>query len=95
MDSRDPLDRPLFGGPTSVDRVLNLVVAVLTGLMVTVTLISALAFPSWPPNGINIFFGLVIVLICASHLVLEAQGIYEHPKSLSLSNPACIADMET
>lgn len=67
---RDLLDRPLFGAPTSVDRVLNLVVAVLTGLMVMVTLISALVFPQWPPNGINVFFGLVIVLICASHLVL-------------------------
>ncbi|RUS75964.1 hypothetical protein EGW08_016271, partial [Elysia chlorotica] len=35
-----------------------------------VTLISALVFPAWPPNGVNVFFGLVIVLICASHLVL-------------------------
>ncbi|XP_005089922.1 transmembrane protein 243 [Aplysia californica] len=72
MDHRelDPLDRPLFGAPRSSDRVINLVVGLLTGLMVFVTLISAFVFPSWPPDGVNVFFAFVIVLICGSHLLL-------------------------
>ncbi|XP_059179441.1 transmembrane protein 243-like [Physella acuta] len=66
----DPLDRPLFGAPSSVDRVVNLVIGTVTGIIVLVTLISAFVFPQWPPDGVNVFFALVIVLICASHLVL-------------------------
>ncbi|CAL1545893.1 unnamed protein product [Lymnaea stagnalis] len=66
----DPLDRPLFGGPTSTDRVVNLVVGTIVGIMVLVTLISAFVFPQWPPDGVNVFFALVILLICASHLLL-------------------------
>lgn len=66
----DPVDRPLFGDRRPVDRVLNLVVGVFTGLVVLITLISAFAFPHWPPNGVNIFFAIVIALICGSHIVL-------------------------
>ncbi|XP_025107821.1 transmembrane protein 243-like [Pomacea canaliculata] len=67
----DPADRPLFGDsrrPT--DRVLNLIVGVFTSLIVVITLISAFIFPSWPPNGINVFFAIIIVLICCSHSLL-------------------------
>lgn len=35
-----------------------------------VTLISAFVFPTFPPNGINVFFAVVIVMICGSHLLL-------------------------
>ncbi|KAK7489733.1 hypothetical protein BaRGS_00019128 [Batillaria attramentaria] len=66
----DPVDRPLFGERRPVDRVLNLVVGVFTALVVLITLISAFVFPHWPPNGVNVFFAIVIVMICGSHLVL-------------------------
>ncbi|KAL8558204.1 hypothetical protein ACOMHN_036293 [Nucella lapillus] len=66
----DPVDRPLFGERRPVDRVLNLIVGTFTALVVLVTLVSSVVFPKWPPNAINIFFALVIVFICSSHLVL-------------------------
>ncbi|XP_064606258.1 transmembrane protein 243-like [Liolophura sinensis] len=66
----DPAQKPLFGEPKSRDRVANLVVGVLTSIAVLVTLISAFIFPQWPPNGVNVFFAIVIVFICGSHLLL-------------------------
>ncbi|KAH9503590.1 hypothetical protein Btru_066926 [Bulinus truncatus] len=68
----DAIDRPLFGTPraSARDRVINLIFGVLTGIIVLVTLISAFVFPHWPPDGVNVFFAFIIVLICASHLVL-------------------------
>ncbi|XP_060075414.1 transmembrane protein 243-like [Ylistrum balloti] len=66
----DPAARPLFGDPQPRDRMLNLVVAVFTSIIVAVTLISAFVFPNWPPGGTNVFFAVIIVLICASHLLL-------------------------
>ncbi|XP_076447756.1 transmembrane protein 243-like [Babylonia areolata] len=66
----DPVDRPLFGERRPVDRVLNLIVGTFTALVVLVTLVIAIIFPKWPPNVINVFFALVIVFICSSHLVL-------------------------
>ena len=50
--------------------VLTCGLSIVTGVLFQVTLISAFAFPSWPPDGVNVFFALVIVLICGSHLVL-------------------------
>ncbi|XP_061167979.1 transmembrane protein 243-like isoform X2 [Saccostrea echinata] len=52
------------------DRMINLVVGVFTSIVVAVTLISAFIFPSFPPNGINVFFAIIIVMICGSHLLL-------------------------
>ncbi|KAJ8302225.1 hypothetical protein KUTeg_021212 [Tegillarca granosa] len=66
----DPASTPLFGDPQPRDRMLNLVVGILTSIAVLVTLISAFVFPHLPPNGVNVFFAVVIVMICASHLVL-------------------------
>ncbi|ESO96168.1 hypothetical protein LOTGIDRAFT_188312 [Lottia gigantea] len=69
-EEANEIERPLFGEPRRADRVLNLVVGTFTSIVVLVTLVSAFAFPKWPPNGINIFFALIIVFICGSHLLL-------------------------
>ncbi|KAL5014178.1 hypothetical protein ScPMuIL_008448 [Solemya velum] len=66
----DPAEKPLFGDPQPRDRVFNLVVGILTSIVVLITLISAFVFPQWPPNGINVFFAVVIVMICSSNLLL-------------------------
>ncbi|KAK3103272.1 hypothetical protein FSP39_018029 [Pinctada imbricata] len=52
------------------DRMVNLVVGVFTSIAVLVTLISAFIFPEFPPVGVNVFFAVIIVLICSSHLFL-------------------------
>ncbi|XP_053377970.1 transmembrane protein 243-like isoform X1 [Mercenaria mercenaria] len=68
------------------DRVCNLVVATFTGILVVVTLVSAFIFPHWPPNGINIFFAVVMVFVGFAHLLLifwYRQGDLE-PKFLRL-----------
>ncbi|XP_062599972.1 transmembrane protein 243-like [Saccostrea cucullata] len=68
---RDAADVPLFGDHQQPrDRMINLVVGVFTSIVVAVTLISAFIFPSFPPNGINVFFAIIIVMICGSHLLL-------------------------
>lgn len=66
----DPAMRPLFGEPRPTERVGNLVVGVSTCILVAVTMISAFVFPHWPPNGINIFFAVVIFFIGCSHVLL-------------------------
>ncbi|ELT87745.1 hypothetical protein CAPTEDRAFT_227211 [Capitella teleta] len=66
----DPAGKPLFGDARPSDRVLNLIVGTFTSLFVTVTVISAIAFPSWPPRGINVYFAFCITVICGSHLTL-------------------------
>uniref|UniRef100_A0A0B6ZZ34 Transmembrane protein 243 n=1 Tax=Arion vulgaris TaxID=1028688 RepID=A0A0B6ZZ34_9EUPU len=67
----DPLDRPLFGGgPTSTDRMVNLVVGTLTVVMVVVTVVLAIVYYSKPRAGVNIFFAIVILFICGSHILL-------------------------
>ena len=43
-----------------------------TSAVLQVTLISALAFSSSRPRGMNIYFAICIVLICASHLILAS-----------------------
>ena len=55
------------------ERAINLVVGFLTALIVFITLISAFVFHETTPRGVNIFFGIVIVLICASHLTVVSQ----------------------
>jgi len=63
-------DRPLFGDVTPRDRVLNIIVGVVTSLLVVITMISAFFFPELPPKALNVYFGICIFLICASHLLL-------------------------
>ncbi|XP_070559778.1 transmembrane protein 243-like [Ptychodera flava] len=63
-------ERPLFGEQRPKDRLINLALGAFTSVLVAVTLISAFVFPKWPPNGINVYFGVCIALICASNLVL-------------------------
>lgn len=85
-DYDDPAARPLFGETHPQDRVCNLVVASFTGIIVAVTLVSAFVFPHWPPNGINIFFAVVMMFIGFSHLLLiywYRQGDLE-PKFLRM-----------
>lgn len=67
----DPASKPLFGEHRPKDRVLNLVVACITGILVAVTLVSAFVFPQGQPlNAINIFFAVVMLLVALSHLLL-------------------------
>ncbi|XP_063052221.1 transmembrane protein 243 [Engraulis encrasicolus] len=63
-------NRPLFGENSARDRIFNLAVGGFTSLVVIVTIISSFVFPAPPPKGINIFFGLCIVMISSSVLVL-------------------------
>ena len=55
------------------ERAINLVVGFLTALIVFVTLVSAFVFHEYSPRGVNIFFGVIIVLICASHLTVVSR----------------------
>ncbi|XP_014674140.1 PREDICTED: transmembrane protein 243-like [Priapulus caudatus] len=66
----DMADKPLFGESRPRDRMVNLIVGALTVILVVFTLISAFAFPSWPPLGLNVYFAICIVLICASNVLL-------------------------
>ncbi|KAH3881133.1 transmembrane protein 243-like [Dreissena polymorpha] len=66
----DPASQPLFGESHPQDRMCNLVVASLTGIIVAVTIVSAFVFPKWPPKGVNIFFAVVMLFIGGSHLML-------------------------
>merc|ERR1712002_653735 len=61
--------KPLFGESTRRDRFLNLVVGGFTSLLVTITLICGFVHPR-PPQVKNIYFAIVITLICISHLIL-------------------------
>ena len=62
-------DRPLFGEARAQDRYLNYTVGAITCLMVLETLISAFVFPL-PPKGLHVFLAAVIVMVCASELLL-------------------------
>ncbi|GFY52075.1 transmembrane protein 243 [Trichonephila inaurata madagascariensis] len=63
-------DKPLFGVSKWRDRVVNTSFAVLTSLIVSVTVISAFIFPHWPPLVLNVFFAVCISLMCMSHITL-------------------------
>lgn len=62
-------NRPLFGETSARDRIINLVVGLLTTLLVLITVISSFVVPL-PPKPINIFFAVCVLLLCGSVLVL-------------------------
>ncbi|XP_062383669.1 transmembrane protein 243b [Sardina pilchardus] len=62
-------NRPLFGETSARERIINLVVGVLTTLLVLITVISSFVVPL-PPKPINIFFAVCVLLLCGSVLVL-------------------------
>lgn len=65
--------RPLFGIPRPRDRVRNLVLGILTGMLVLITLIMAFLRPCIFPSlhdAVNVFFSLIILMICGSHITL-------------------------
>lgn len=63
-------EKPLFGETKPQDRVINLIVGGITALSVTVTLVCSFVFPKWPPVGVNIYFSVCILLLCATNLLL-------------------------
>ncbi|XP_072327051.1 transmembrane protein 243b isoform X2 [Scyliorhinus torazame] len=63
-------NRPLFGETSARDRIINIVVGVLTSLLLIVTIISSFVFPQLPPKPLNVFFVVCILLSCASIGVL-------------------------
>ncbi|XP_067929904.1 transmembrane protein 243-like [Watersipora subatra] len=71
QDQYGAIDRPLFGETSQRDRLVNLVVGCVTGVLVLITLISAFVFPTDEPvNGMNVYFALCILLILLSHIIL-------------------------
>ncbi|KAG7333395.1 hypothetical protein KOW79_003530 [Hemibagrus wyckioides] len=62
--------RLLFGETSAWNRLINLAVGGITSLLVIVTIISSFVFPTPAPNALNIFFGICIIMICSSVLVL-------------------------
>ncbi|XP_054581887.1 transmembrane protein 243 [Eptesicus fuscus] len=63
-------NRPLFGETSARDRIINLVVGILTSLLILVTLISAFVFPQPPPKPLNIFFAVCISLSTITACIL-------------------------
>ncbi|GFS82762.1 transmembrane protein 243 [Nephila pilipes] len=62
-------DKPLFGVTNTRDRVINLVVGLVTVLLFGVTLLSAF-FAKTPPRGLNIYFVICLSLVSLSHVLL-------------------------
>ncbi|XP_053479471.1 transmembrane protein 243 [Ictalurus punctatus] len=62
--------RLLFGETSAWNRIVNLTVGGFTSLLVIVTIISSFVFPTPAPNALNVFFGICIIMICSSVLVL-------------------------
>ncbi|XP_015909285.1 transmembrane protein 243 [Parasteatoda tepidariorum] len=62
-------DRPLFGDSNRRDRVVNMVLGIITTLLVLITMFSAF-FAKTPPQGLNVYFILCIFLICLGHILL-------------------------
>ncbi|XP_063067831.1 transmembrane protein 243b [Engraulis encrasicolus] len=62
-------NRPLFGETSARDRIVNLVVGLLSILLVLITVISSFVVPL-PPKPLNIFFAVCVLLLCGSVLVL-------------------------
>ncbi|KAF6023410.1 TMEM243 [Bugula neritina] len=70
-DQYEPLDRPLFGESSNRDRLVNLVVGTLTGVMVLSTVISAFAYQGDTSVKVpNVYFALCVLFILISHLIL-------------------------
>uniref|UniRef100_H3D569 Transmembrane protein 243, mitochondrial b n=1 Tax=Tetraodon nigroviridis TaxID=99883 RepID=H3D569_TETNG len=63
-------NRPLFGETSARDRIINLVVGGFTLVFVLETVVSSVVFPSLPPQPLNIFFAVCILLACGSTIVL-------------------------
>ncbi|XP_072027467.1 transmembrane protein 243-like [Amphiura filiformis] len=66
----EDVQTPLFGEQQTRDRVVNLVVGVITSITVIVTLVSAFVFGGETLEGLNIYFACVIVLICIGNILL-------------------------
>ncbi|XP_063953034.1 transmembrane protein 243-like [Lytechinus pictus] len=64
------IQTPLFGETQTWERVVNLIVGVVLVVIVTVTFISALVFPSWPPLPVNIFFSICIIFVYIGNILL-------------------------
>ncbi|XP_026783576.1 transmembrane protein 243 [Pangasianodon hypophthalmus] len=62
--------RLLFGETSAWNRIVNLTVGGFTSVLVIVTIISSFVFPTPAPNALNVFFGICIIMICSSVLVL-------------------------
>ncbi|GFR04961.1 transmembrane protein 243 [Trichonephila clavata] len=62
-------DKPLFGVTNTKDRVINLLVGLVTVLLFGVTLLSAF-FAKTPPRGLNIYFIICLSLVSLSHVLL-------------------------
>ncbi|CAI9542747.1 unnamed protein product [Staurois parvus] len=63
-------NRPLFGETSARDRIINIIVGILTSLLVLVTIISAFVFPQPPPKPVNVFFAFCILLCSITSLIL-------------------------
>ncbi|XP_012696456.1 transmembrane protein 243b [Clupea harengus] len=62
-------NRPLFGETSARDRIINLVVGLLTTLLVLITVISSFVVPL-PPKPLNIFLAVCVLLLCGAAMVL-------------------------
>uniref|UniRef100_H2ZQE2 Transmembrane protein 243 n=1 Tax=Ciona savignyi TaxID=51511 RepID=H2ZQE2_CIOSA len=67
----DDIDRPLFGVGTRRERLINLIIGIVTSLCVLATLISAFIFPqNNQVHALHIYFATCIVLVCMNLLTL-------------------------
>ncbi|XP_071487372.1 transmembrane protein 243-like [Diadema setosum] len=64
------IQTPLFGETQTWERVVNLAIGIISMVIVTITFISALVFPSWPPLPVNILFACCIIFVCAGNIAL-------------------------
>ncbi|KAF7698917.1 hypothetical protein HF521_003659 [Silurus meridionalis] len=62
--------RLLFGETSTWNRIVYLAVGGFTSVFVIITIISSFVFPTPAPNALNVFFGICIIMICSSVLVL-------------------------
>ncbi|XP_045434449.1 transmembrane protein 243 isoform X1 [Pipistrellus kuhlii] len=83
-------NRPLFGETSARDRIINLVVGILTSLLILVTLISAFVFPQPPPKPLNIFFAVCISLNTITACILvPPRGSTEAADLPSMATKSC------
>ncbi|CAL1266064.1 unnamed protein product [Larinioides sclopetarius] len=62
-------DKPLFGVTNTRDRVINVFVGCVTGLIFVATLLAAF-FAKSPVHGLNVYFVFCLTLIFLSHVLL-------------------------
>ncbi|KAI8501848.1 transmembrane protein 243-like [Branchiostoma floridae x Branchiostoma belcheri] len=70
QEEEGDITKPLFGESKPQERVIHWVLGFLTFLFVGVTLVSAFIFPKWPPQPINLYFGVCVILTCISNIIL-------------------------